>query len=79
MATYKEGEDEAGYFEDAKPETHKVSASSQTLPQAVLTRAPTQVSLEPYRRESLKILKVFSEFCSTIGEALNPQNTEGHA
>lgn len=25
MATYKEGEDKAGYWPDAKPETHKVS------------------------------------------------------
>lgn len=25
MATYKEGEDQAGYWPDAKPETHKVN------------------------------------------------------
>jgi len=25
VATYKEGEDKAGYWPDAKPETHKVS------------------------------------------------------
>lgn len=24
VATYKEGESEAGYYDDAKPETHKV-------------------------------------------------------
>lgn len=48
VATYKEGEDQAGYWPDAKPETHKVS-------------------LEPFRRESLKILKVFADSCPTIG------------
>lgn len=26
-----------------------------------------KVSLDPYRRESLKIIKVFSEFCSIVG------------
>ncbi|KAH8923603.1 DNA/RNA polymerase [Atractiella rhizophila] len=56
VATYKvgsgeeEGESEVGYWENARPETHKVS-------------------LDPYRRESLKILKVFSEHCPTIEKA----------
>ena len=48
VATYRIGDPEPGYWEGAKPETHKVS-------------------LDPYRRESLKILKVFSEFCPVVG------------
>lgn len=46
--SYKDGEDELGYWEGATPETHKVS-------------------LEPYRRESVKILRIFSRYCPTIG------------
>jgi DNA polymerase eta len=51
VATYREGATEAGYYEGAIPETHKVS-------------------LDPYRRESLKILKVFAESCQTIGASI---------
>ncbi|KAI8445698.1 hypothetical protein BY996DRAFT_6434541 [Phakopsora pachyrhizi] len=52
VATYAqgEGETEAKYHENPKPETHKVS-------------------LDPYRRESVKILKIFSESCPTIEKA----------
>jgi DNA polymerase eta len=49
VATYRNGDSEPGYWDGAKPETHKVS-------------------LDPYRRESLKILRVFSEFCPVVGK-----------
>lgn len=52
-ATYRNGDTEPGYWEGAKPETHKIS-------------------LDPYRRESLKILKVFGEFCPTVGQSRLP-------
>ncbi|KAK4688585.1 DNA polymerase eta, partial [Tremellales sp. Uapishka_1] len=42
VATYRQGEEESGYWEDADLKTHKVS-------------------LDPYRRESLKILAIFKE------------------
>ena len=42
VATYRNGEAEAGYWGEADPRTHKVS-------------------LDPYRRESLKILAIFKE------------------
>ncbi|BEI98559.1 hypothetical protein CcaverHIS631_0308580 [Cutaneotrichosporon cavernicola] len=42
VATYREGDTEAGYWDDVDRRTHKVS-------------------LDPYRRESLKILAVFRE------------------
>jgi DNA polymerase eta len=40
-------------YDNAKPETHKVS-------------------LEHYRRESVKILKIFEQYCPTIGKAFPP-------
>ncbi|RSH86475.1 DNA-directed DNA polymerase eta rad30 [Apiotrichum porosum] len=46
VATYREGESEAGYWDDVDRRTHKVS-------------------LDPYRRESLKILAVFREMAPT--------------
>ncbi|AFR95649.2 DNA polymerase eta subunit [Cryptococcus neoformans C23] len=42
VATYRNGESEAGYWDDVNPRTHKVS-------------------LDVYRRESLKILAIFKE------------------
>ncbi|WVQ99976.1 hypothetical protein IAU59_007119 [Kwoniella sp. CBS 9459] len=42
VATYRNGESEAGYWGEVDPKTHKVS-------------------LDPYRRESLKILAIFKE------------------
>ncbi|KAK8854812.1 hypothetical protein IAR55_003551 [Kwoniella newhampshirensis] len=42
VATYRNGENEAGYWGEVDPRTHKVS-------------------LDPYRRESLKILAIFKE------------------
>lgn len=42
VATYRNGENEAGYWDDVNPRTHKVS-------------------LDVYRRESLKILAIFKE------------------
>ncbi|EIW67292.1 hypothetical protein TREMEDRAFT_12962, partial [Tremella mesenterica DSM 1558] len=42
VATYRNGEAEAGYWGEVDPRTHKVS-------------------LDPYRRESLKILAIFKE------------------
>ncbi|ORY35599.1 hypothetical protein BCR39DRAFT_510982 [Naematelia encephala] len=42
VATYRNGESEAGYWGEVDPQTHKVS-------------------LDPYRRESLKILAIFKE------------------
>lgn len=42
VATYRNGESEAGYWGEVDPRTHKVS-------------------LDPYRRESLKILAIFKE------------------
>lgn len=51
VQTYKNGETEPGYWDGAKPETHKVS-------------------LDMYRKESKKILTVFSEFCPIVGELL---------
>lgn len=42
VATYRNGESEAGYWDDVDPRTHKVS-------------------LDVYRRESLKILAIFKE------------------
>ncbi|ORY84148.1 hypothetical protein BCR35DRAFT_290430 [Leucosporidium creatinivorum] len=50
VATYRNGDSEPGYWDDAKPETHKVS-------------------LDPYRRESLKILKIFNEHCPIVEKA----------
>ncbi|CAO1620665.1 unnamed protein product [Sympodiomycopsis kandeliae] len=44
VATYGEGETEAKYHDNPKPETHKVS-------------------LDPYRRESRKIVAIFNELC----------------
>ncbi|KAL7422809.1 N-acetyltransferase eso1 [Cryptotrichosporon argae] len=49
VATYREGEDEAGYWDEVDPKTHKAS------------RRPAAVSLDPYRRESLKILAIFKQ------------------
>lgn len=51
VQTYKNGETEPGYWDGAKPETHKVS-------------------LDMYRKESKKILTVFSEFCPIVGKLL---------
>nr|XP_018261447.1 DNA polymerase eta subunit [Kwoniella dejecticola CBS 10117]OBR83605.1 DNA polymerase eta subunit [Kwoniella dejecticola CBS 10117] len=48
VATYRNGEAEAGYWGEVDPQTHKVS-------------------LDPYRRESLKILAIFKEMV-TKGE-----------
>ncbi|KPV75063.1 uncharacterized protein RHOBADRAFT_15469, partial [Rhodotorula graminis WP1] len=48
--TYKNGETEPGYWDDPKPETHKIS-------------------LDMYRKESRKILAVFSEFCPVVEKA----------
>lgn len=50
VATYRHGDAEPGYWDGAKPETHKVS-------------------LDYYRRESLKILKIFGSFFSTVEKA----------
>ncbi|GAA5820714.1 hypothetical protein JCM11251_003125 [Rhodosporidiobolus azoricus] len=50
VQTYKNGESEPGYWEGAKPETHKVS-------------------LDMYRKESRKIVAVFSEFCPVVEKA----------
>ncbi|GAA5820482.1 hypothetical protein JCM3770_005545 [Rhodotorula araucariae] len=50
VQTYKNGETEPGYWDGAKPETHKVS-------------------LDMYRKESRKILEVFSEFCPVVEKA----------
>ncbi|GAA6039453.1 hypothetical protein JCM8097_009555 [Rhodosporidiobolus ruineniae] len=50
VQTYRNGEPEPGYWEGAKPETHKVS-------------------LDMYRKESKKILDVFSEFCPVVEKA----------
>ncbi|BGO91840.1 hypothetical protein NBRC10512_007638 [Rhodotorula toruloides] len=50
VQTYKNGEKEPGYWDGAKPETHKVS-------------------LDMYRKESRKILAVFSEFCPIVEKA----------
>ncbi|GAA5878358.1 hypothetical protein JCM8547_007530 [Rhodosporidiobolus lusitaniae] len=50
VQTYKNGESEPGYWEGAKPETHKVS-------------------LDMYRKESRKIVAVFSEFCPIVEKA----------
>ena len=51
VATYRNGEAEAGYWGEVDPRTHKVS-------------------LDPYRRESLKILAIFKEMIprGEIGE-----------
>ncbi|GJN90929.1 hypothetical protein Rhopal_003943-T1 [Rhodotorula paludigena] len=50
VQTYKNGETEPGYWDGAKPETHKVS-------------------LDMYRKESRKIVEVFSEFCPVVEKA----------
>ncbi|CEQ42593.1 SPOSA6832_04423 [Sporobolomyces salmonicolor] len=50
VQTYKNGETEPGYWDGAKPETHKVS-------------------LDMYRKESRRILAVFSEFCPIVEKA----------
>ncbi|KAN0066523.1 N-acetyltransferase eso1 [Thecaphora frezii] len=44
VATYAHGSNQAGYHDDPKPETHKVS-------------------LDPYRKESNKILAIFKRTC----------------
>lgn len=53
-ATYRPGESESGYWDDANVMTHKVS---------IWRRMPTddQVSLDPYRKESAKVLSIFKE------------------
>jgi DNA polymerase eta len=58
VATYREGESEAGYWDDVDRRTHKVGYPHEPL-------ANLQVSLDPYRRESLKILAVFREMAPT--------------
>lgn len=80
VQTYKNGEKEPGYWEGAKPETHKVSwlwnvwqgfrdVRVFIRPHAVVLTCKDrpQVSLDMYRKESRKILAVFSEFCPIVG------------
>jgi DNA polymerase eta len=57
VATYRNGESEAGYWGEVDPATHKVGQAA-TLNNVQLTG---KVSLDPYRRESLKILAIFKE------------------
>lgn len=81
--TYKNGETEPGYWDDPKPETHKVRDAHAHAPplreqddgdERALTPLScslrdfcTQISLDMYRKESRKILAVFSEFCPVVG------------
>ncbi|KIM40011.1 hypothetical protein M413DRAFT_415219 [Hebeloma cylindrosporum] len=51
VATYKEGEKEPGYWDDVDTNTHKAQSSDARL----------KVSLDYYRRESLKIAAMFKE------------------
>ncbi|GAA94107.1 uncharacterized protein L969DRAFT_46653 [Mixia osmundae IAM 14324] len=50
VATYMDSQPVSGYYDNPRPETHKVS-------------------LDPYRRESQKILKIFGDLCPLIEKA----------
>lgn len=58
VATYRNGEAEAGYWGEVDPRTHKVGWTGSLIR---LRMCSCQVSLDPYRRESLKILAIFKE------------------
>lgn len=54
VPTYRAGDSESGYWPEVDRRTHKVSSKPMSAPNE-------QVSLDPYRRESLKILAIFRE------------------
>lgn len=59
VATFKEGESEAGYWENPDVNTHKASPLTTTSTNRLIK--PMQVSLDHYRRESMKILQLHRE------------------
>lgn len=63
VATLGPGDLEPTYHQGdvVKPETHKVRS-------VAMGDADGQASLDTYRRESLRIIKVFQEFCPVVGE-----------
>lgn len=63
VATYRGGDTEPGYHSEAKHETHKATILGAYSEEMLIDE---QVSLDPYRKESLKILKIFGEMCPTI-------------
>jgi len=75
VATYRNGESEAGYWGEVDPKSHKVSFS---LLISFVKVADDQVSLDPYRRESLKILAIFKEMVpkGEIGQSSSPERCD---
>jgi DNA polymerase eta len=63
-ATYRPGETESGYWEDANVLTHKVRDCFEDR------LIVNQVSLDPYRRESTKVISIFREMVpkGVVGE-----------
>lgn len=63
VATYRPGESESGYWDSVDPTTHKVRGSVLDIcdGEKAASRSLPKVSLDPYRRESLKILAIFKE------------------
>lgn len=70
-ATYRMGEEESGYWEDANVLTHKVSLFSRRVDHRWERATDDQVSLDPYRRESAKIIAIFKEMVpkGEVGES----------
>jgi len=60
VATYREGDTEPGYWEEVDTNTHKVG----TLESVTVFIHRLQVSLDHYRRESMKIATMFKEHLS---------------
>jgi len=60
VATYKEGEAEPGYWDNVDTNTHKVRLNPRSS-EGILTIRSRQVSLDYYRRESMKIAALFKE------------------
>jgi DNA polymerase eta len=61
VQTWQEGDTEPHYHENPTVQTHKVYSRPYNLTE--------QVSLDPYRRASLKILQIFRAHCETVEKA----------
>lgn len=70
VPTYRAGDSESGYWPEVDRRTHKVSPSS--------SGTDRKVSLDPYRRESLKILAIFREMApqGELGESYTTIETD---
>jgi len=66
----RDGETEPGYWGEGDPKHHKVSPNREHSDSEVheLTLPHPKVSLDPYRRESTKILAVFKRLVGDAGE-----------